>query len=164
MVTVSEKEYVWELLGKIPDPDIPVLSIVELGLIREVEIVSNKEVNIILTPSYSGCPAMTVFKEDITAALEMHGFSKVNLKISLSPAWTTDWLSEEARRKLKNYGIAPPENENNREMLFTRQVNVTCPRCSNNETEMISRFSSTPCKALWYCNRCEQPFEYFKCH
>ncbi len=160
---IVSKEKVWELLSEIPDPDIPVLSIVELGLVRDVEVISESNVIVTLTPSYSGCPAMGVFKDDIITALNSSGFCEVEIKISLSPAWTTDWMSDVAKEKMRAHGIAPPEKEPESELRFARQKQVTCPHCGKQETKLVSRFGSTPCKALWYCDTCEQPFEYFKC-
>lgn len=171
-ITVSHKEMVsdttmvdkvWELLNTIPDPDIPVISIVELGIVRKVDIVSQKVI-VTITPSYSGCPAMNVFTDDIRHVLAANGFEDIEIKTILSPAWTTDWIKEEAREKMRQHGIAPPENDPDGEFIFVKQKHVTCPRCGNADSRLVSQFGSTPCKALWYCNNCNQPFEYFKCH
>ncbi|MBL0145002.1 MAG: phenylacetate-CoA oxygenase subunit PaaJ [Chitinophagaceae bacterium] len=153
---------VWDVLNQIPDPDIPVISIVELGIVRNVAVKDNN-VEVIITPSYSGCPAMHVFKEDIITTLTNIGAKKVEISITHSLAWTTDWLSNNVKEKLKNYGIAPPEQNSETEVLFSNKK-ITCPFCSGTYTKRTSQFGSTPCKALWYCNNCQQPFEYFKCY
>lgn len=162
-MVITAKEKVWELLNQIPDPDIPVISIVELGLVKDVEISDDSKVTVTITPSYSGCPAMSVFKDDIKVLLRENDFKEVEIKTSLTPAWTTDWLSPATKEKMRVHGIAPPEHEPDQGMLFCKQKPVACPRCGNHETKIVSRFGSTPCKALWYCNTCQQPFEYFKC-
>ncbi len=162
-MVITTKEKVWNLLNLIPDPDIPVISIVELGLVRDVEIIDENKAIITITPSYSGCPAMNVFKDDIRETLLKNDVKEVEIKTSLTPAWTTDWLSEDAKEKMRAHGIAPPEHEPGKEILFCKQKPVACPRCGNHETKIVSRFGSTACKALWYCNNCRQPFEYFKC-
>jgi ring-1,2-phenylacetyl-CoA epoxidase subunit PaaD len=138
----------WALLESVPDPEIPVVSVVDLGIVREV-----RPDKIVVTPTYTGCPATQVIERDIRAALDSAGFSHVAIETVLSPPWTTDWISEAGKVKLRAYGIAPP----------TRQV-VECPQCGSTETEEISRFGSTPCKALWRCRSCAEPFDLFKCH
>ncbi|HJW31288.1 MAG TPA: 1,2-phenylacetyl-CoA epoxidase subunit PaaD [Saprospiraceae bacterium] len=163
-LTAGTKAHIWEILEQIPDPDIPVLSITDLGLVREVEVTDDDQVTITISPSYFGCPAMTYFQDEIRRRLRLRGMRQLEIKTSLSPAWTTDWLSAEAKEKLRTHGIAPPENEGDTGMRFSAQKQVTCPRCSKTETHLVSRFGSTPCKALWFCEACEQPFEYFKCH
>lgn len=162
-VNPPTEAFLWNLLNQIPDPDIPVVSIVELGLVREVKITDKLKAEVTITPSYSGCPAQSVFTDDIKSLLKQNGFNEVEVKVVLSPAWTTDWLSNDTKEKMRLHGIAPPENEPEAEALFCKQNKVKCPRCGNNNTHIISRFGSTPCKALWYCNYCSQPFEYFKC-
>jgi ring-1,2-phenylacetyl-CoA epoxidase subunit PaaD len=157
-------ERVWELLDEIPDPDIPVISIVELGIVRNVEITDENKVVVTITPSYSGCPAMNLFKTEIKAVLENKGASNVEIKISHSPVWTTDWISEGTKEKLKKYGIAPPEHSTQSEAALFSIKKITCPNCNSIHTSLTSQFGSTPCKALWYCNDCNQPFEYFKCY
>ena len=160
------KDDVWTWLGTIPDPDIPVISITELGLVKDVEIMDEGRVMVTITPSYSGCPAMSVFKEDIQSLLKSKGVEEIEIKISHAPAWTTDWLSSAAKEKLKHYGIAPPEEScDTATKLFSESIKkVSCPHCQKRETKLISQFGSTPCKSLWYCNTCQQPFEYFKCY
>lgn len=162
LIILDEKK-VWDLLNTIPDPDIPALSIVDLGLVRKVEVAEGNNITVTLTPSYSGCPAMHVFSAEVIMLLKSEGANEVNINIALTPAWTTAWLSKDAKKKLQQYGIAPPEdNDQPGELFFKKQV--TCPHCLSTNTKRTSEFGSTPCKALWYCNHCQQPFEYFKCH
>jgi ring-1,2-phenylacetyl-CoA epoxidase subunit PaaD len=144
---------IWELLKEVPDPELPVLSIVDLGIVREVRI-SNNELEVILTPTYSGCPAMEMIRLDIRLKLSEHGLKNIKITEILSPAWTTDWITDEAKQKLKEYGIAPPDKQNE----------IHCPMCNSVNVKMISQFGSTACKALYQCNDCKEPFDYFKCH
>lgn len=157
---------IWKLLGTIPDPDIPVISITDLGLIKQVEVKEEGNIIVTITPSYSGCPAIGVFKDEIQQVLMKSGAKHVEIKVSYSPAWTTDWLSENTREKLKQYGIAPPEKScDTVTRLFSDSMKkIACPHCMQNNTQLLSQFGSTPCKSIWYCNTCSQPFEYFKCH
>ncbi len=157
------EQQLWEILDQVMDPEIPVLSLVDLGVIRKVEFVAgNPEITI--TPTYSGCPAMKVMEEDITARLNREGFSKIEIKTVLSPAWTTDWITEKGRKELQNYGIAPPEQSTaDKNVLLGHPKEITCPLCKSRETKMLSQFGSTPCKALYQCNDCQEPFDYFKC-
>jgi ring-1,2-phenylacetyl-CoA epoxidase subunit PaaD len=142
---------VWAVLESVPDPEIPVVSIVDLGIVREV-----MPERVTLTPTYTGCPATLVIEQMVRAALDEAGFSDVGIETTLSPPWTTDWISEEGRRKLLAYGIAPPRVAGEQE--------VECPQCGSAETEEVSRFGSTPCKAQWRCRSCLEPFDLFKCH
>ena len=146
-------EQIWEWLGSVPDPEIPVLSLVDLGVIRDV-VWDGDTLVVTVTPTYSGCPATRVINLDIEQALRAHGVEKVKLERRLSPPWTTDWLSAAGREKLSAYGIAPP---------VERGRDVACPRCGSNHTEKISQFGSTPCKAHFRCQDCLEPFDYFKC-
>jgi len=146
-------EQIWEWLGSVPDPEIPVLSLVDLGVIRDV-VWDGDTLVVTVTPTYSGCPATRVINLDIEQALRAHGVEKVKLERRLSPPWTTDWLSAAGREKLSAYGIAPP---------VERGRDVACPRCGSNYTEKISQFGSTPCKAHFRCQDCLEPFDYFKC-
>ena len=155
---------VWELLNNIPDPDIPVISIVELGIVRNVEVKDENRVVVTITPSYSGCPAMDLFKTEIKVLLENNGASNVEIRISHSPVWTTDWISEATKIKLGAYGIAPPEHSSQVQAGLFSNKKISCPNCNSTHTKRTSQFGSTPCKALWYCNNCRQPFEYFKCY
>ena len=163
MNTESTKQ-IWQILETIPDPEIPVISVVELGVIRKVEF-TDSETLITITPTYSGCPAMKVFEDDIIKTLEEKGYPKVKIKTVFSPAWTTDWMSEVALQKLLDFGIAPPQKgTNDKGVLFASgPKEVPCPQCKSIETEIISQFGSTACKALYKCNSCHETFDYFKC-
>jgi ring-1,2-phenylacetyl-CoA epoxidase subunit PaaD len=167
MVTTLERDIdlrqrAWDAAAGVVDPEIPVLTIADLGVLREVEV-KNGRVEVAITPTYSGCPAMNMIAVEIALALENAGFLKPNVRTVLSPAWTTDWMSEEGRRKLKAYGIAPPLPASSRRALFGVQE-VRCPQCGSGDTELLSEFGSTACKALWRCKSCREPFDYFKCH
>ena len=158
---IGERD-VWQLLEGVYDPEIPVLSVVEMGIVRRVELGAG-EVTITITPTYSGCPAMDTIAADIRGALGKTGLS-ITIKTVLSPAWTTAWLSEAGRNKLNNYGIAPPltPSGDKKALLMGERV-VKCPRCASTQTKMISQFGSTACKALFQCESCLEPFDYFKC-
>ncbi|WP_051241540.1 1,2-phenylacetyl-CoA epoxidase subunit PaaD [Stappia stellulata] len=153
----------WEIAAEVPDPEVPVLTIGDLGVLRDVRLLEDGAVEVDITPTYTGCPAMSVFTMDIETALLKAGFPSVRIRTVLSPAWTTDWLSEEAREKLRAYGIAPPAGKASRRALFGDDE-VACPRCGSLATEKVSEFGSTACKALWRCTACSEPFDYFKCH
>ena len=155
---------VWSLLEKVYDPEIPVLTVVDLGVIRDVKLVDEK-VEVVITPTYSGCPAMNVIEAGIRDVLSEAGFEDITVTTVLSPAWTTDWLSESGRKKLLDYGIAPPEKSSvNKQALFAKQQQIACPLCGSRDTEMVSQFGSTACKSLYKCRSCLEPFDYFKCH
>ncbi len=160
--TLSRDEILEILLG-VPDPEVPVLSVVDLGIVRDVEI--GERVTIVITPTYSGCPAMRVIEEDILAALAARGVVGARIRTVYSPAWTTEWLSAEAKARLEAYGIAPPGRVDRDAPLVTlthRRAAVRCPTCHSVDTEERSEFGSTACKALWRCRSCGQPFEAFK--
>ena len=140
---------IWAVLEGVPDPEIPVVSVVDLGIVRDVT-----EDRVMITPTYSGCPATEVIERSIREALDAAGYRQVQVETVLSPPWTTDWISERGREALARYGIAPPDLANA----------ATCPQCSSTDTEEISRFGSTPCKAQWRCRACLEPFDRFKCH
>jgi ring-1,2-phenylacetyl-CoA epoxidase subunit PaaD len=160
---MQSKESIFSLLSEIPDPEIPVISIVELGVIRDV-IISGKDIEVIITPTYSGCPAMKQMEDDVRKKMEEQGFENIKITTVYNPAWTTDWLSEEAKLKLQKYGIAPPEESTTDKSFLTgKPKHVTCPRCKSKNTVMISQFGSTACKALYKCNECLEVFDYFKC-
>jgi ring-1,2-phenylacetyl-CoA epoxidase subunit PaaD len=144
------------------DPEIPVLSIADLGVLREVRE-SDGMVEITITPTYSGCPAMRVIEMDIELALQRAGIDRFRIVTALAPAWTTEWMSEEGRRKLHAYGIAPPVRNAGRGALFGT-MDIACPRCQSTRTERLAEFGSTSCKALYRCRDCAEPFDYFKCH
>jgi ring-1,2-phenylacetyl-CoA epoxidase subunit PaaD len=152
----------WDAASRVVDPEIPVLTIADLGVLREVKV-SDGHVEVAITPTYSGCPAMNMIALEIEIALEREGFAKPMIRTVLSPAWTTDWMSEDGRRKLREYGIAPPQPASSRRALFGVQE-VACPQCGSTNTELLSEFGSTSCKALWRCKSCSEPFDYFKCH
>lgn len=157
------KNQIITALSQIPDPEIPVISIAELGVIRDV-IVSDNAVEVILTPTYSGCPAMKQMEDDIRTKLLELGFLNILLTTVYNPPWTTDWLTAEAKLKLQNYGIAPPEESTTDKSFLTgNKKNITCPRCKTTNTYMVSQFGSTACKALYKCNNCLEAFDYFKC-
>ena len=156
---------IWKILKDIPDPEIPVLTVLDLGIIREV-LLHDDEAEVIITPTYSGCPAMDMITMNIRMALLENGFKNVKVSTVLSPAWTTDWMSEEGKRKLKEYGIAPPNSRQQvcNNDLFALHEAVQCPQCNSYHTRRISEFGSTACKALYQCLDCKEPFDYFKCH
>ncbi|NHQ89442.1 1,2-phenylacetyl-CoA epoxidase subunit PaaD [Janthinobacterium lividum] len=163
---------VWAWLGDVPDPEIPVISVVDLGIVRAVDVVSGEECIVTITPTYSGCPAMQVIADAVTDALRSHGVAKVTLVNQLAPAWTTDWMSEAGKAKLKGYGIAPPQQQvidisglrGGVKRQAMPKLDVICPNCGSAHTQLTSQFGSTPCKALYKCIDCREPFDYFKCH
>jgi ring-1,2-phenylacetyl-CoA epoxidase subunit PaaD len=169
--TPSSVQEIWHLMSQINDPEIPAISIVDLGIVRDIELSAaahntNPQVTITITPTYSGCPAMDVISMNIRMALLAHGFKNIQIKTLLSPAWTTDWMSAEGKEKLKAFGIAPPNPSHSvcTPALFQENEIVECPHCGSDHTKMVSRFGSTACKALYQCNDCNEPFDYFKCH
>lgn len=149
MVTVIDTAALWQVLEGVPDPEIPAVSVVELGIVRTVT-----PERVTITPTYTGCPATQVIERDIRDALDAAGFRHVTVETVLSPPWTTDWVSETGKAKLHAYGIAPPSEART----------ATCPQCGSTDTEELSRFGSTPCKAQWRCRSCLEPFDRFKCH
>jgi ring-1,2-phenylacetyl-CoA epoxidase subunit PaaD len=152
----------WDVVASVVDPEIPVLTIADLGVLRDVTI-DDGRVEVSITPTYSGCPAMNMITLEVELALEREGFRDSTVRTVLAPAWTTDWMSEEGRRKLREYGIAPPQAASSRRALFGVDQ-VACPQCGSTDTELLSEFGSTSCKALWRCKKCREPFDYFKCH
>jgi ring-1,2-phenylacetyl-CoA epoxidase subunit PaaD len=158
------KKEIWTLLEEVKDPEVPVLSVVDLGIIRSVNT-SRERIDIVITPTYSACPAMDVISMDIRLKLIEKGYRNVHIQQQLSPAWTTDWMSEEGKKKLKAFGIAPP---NPKQQFCTtdmfRQEAVQCPRCDSWHTELISQFGSTACKSMYRCVDCKEAFDHFKCH
>ncbi|WP_288385074.1 1,2-phenylacetyl-CoA epoxidase subunit PaaD [uncultured Acinetobacter sp.] len=154
----------WDILSQISDPEIPVLSITDLGMIRGVEINNQDEIIIKLTPTYSGCPATDLLKAEILSAFEQQGLSPAQVVIDLSQAWTTDWMTDTAKRKLKAYGIAPPQGDAHQcGTHVALQDGIKCPHCHSRHTRLVSEFGSTACKALYKCQSCLEPFDYFKC-
>ncbi|MEP7144637.1 MAG: 1,2-phenylacetyl-CoA epoxidase subunit PaaD [Ferruginibacter sp.] len=164
----TEEEKIWGILETVADPEVPVLSVTDLGIIRNVIFLpgASASVEVLITPTYSGCPAMDAISFDIRLKLLEHGYKNIKITSILSPAWTTDWMSEAGKEKLKAYGIAPP---NPKQVvcdtrLFAESEAIQCPLCNSYHTKLISRFGSTPCKALYQCQDCKEPFDYFKCH
>lgn len=162
---------IWDWLAEVPDPEIPVISLTDLGIIRAVDWQDDTLV-VTVTPTYSGCPATAVINLDIENHLREKGVDQIRLERRLSPAWTTDWISEAGREKLRAYGIAPPIEGTRADGQVIARIGaltgsnlvVACPRCQSNDTRRVSQFGSTPCKASWVCNACLEPFDYFKCH
>ena len=167
---------VWGWLAEVSDPEIPVISIVDLGIVRDVQLAADDACVVTITPTYSGCPAMQVIADAVTEALHARGVGQVKLVNQLSPAWTTDWMSESGKAALKGYGIAPPAEKVidisglrggvHAAIARTPQarLSIACPICGSTHTEITSQFGSTPCKALYKCLDCREPFDYFKCH
>jgi len=160
---------VWQWLEQVTDPEIPVISVIELGIVREVDVLADGSCSVTITPTYSGCPAMQVIADDIRAVLQSHGMSEVHIKSRLTPAWTTDWMSEAGKAKLSTYGIAPPVQQ----VIDMSAIGlagrapalaVACPQCGSLHTRLVSQFGSTACKALYRCVDCLEPFDYFKTH
>jgi len=156
------RQRAWDAASRVVDPEIPVLTIADLGVLRDVAV-SDGHVEVAITPTYSGCPAMNMIALEIELALEREGIRGSKIRTVLSPAWTTDWMSDDGRRKLREYGIAPPQAASSRRALFGVEQ-VACPQCGSIDTEVLSEFGSTSCKALWRCKSCREPFDYFKCH
>ena len=156
---------IYEFLKEIEDPEIPVINIVELGIVRNIELIEST-VFIYITPTYSGCPAMKVIEDQILVLLKEKGIKNIKIKTVYSPAWTTEWITEQTKKKLRNYGITPPSKvtpENIFPFLQDTKKSINCPFCNSSNTALTSKFGSTPCKALHFCNNCQQPFEEFKC-
>ena len=151
-----------DLLEQVKDPEIPVISIRELGVLREVTV-NGDRVEVTITPTYSGCPAMDVMREDVEKALREAGIERFTVKQVLSPAWTTDWISVSGKKKLMDYGIAPPPHTSDIRALKGGVPVTTCPQCGSTDTVLVSHFGSTACKALYKCNACQEPFDLFKC-
>ena len=178
MVTIDKNMdtvAVWQLLREVHDPEVPVLSILDLGIVRDIRVVQpgsgqpapgTSQLEIVITPTYSGCPAMDMIRQQIATTLEQHGYGHVRITTVLSPAWTTEWMSQEGKDKLKAYGIAPPNPLQQVCQIrpFHREEAVQCPHCGSYHTTLISEFGSTACKALYKCVDCREPFDYFKCH
>jgi ring-1,2-phenylacetyl-CoA epoxidase subunit PaaD len=163
--SVISEQKIWSILSTVADPEVPVLTILDLGIVRAVKL-NGDEIEIIITPTYTGCPAMDMIAMNIRLALAEHGYKQVKITSILSPAWTTDWMSEEGKQKLKSYGIAPPNPKQQvcDDKLFAAAEAVQCPLCNSYHTHRISEFGSTACKALYQCDDCKEPFDYFKCH
>ncbi len=160
----AEQVYAW--LSQVKDPEVPVLSILDLGIVRDVQVNEAGVCTVTITPTYSGCPAMDVIGMNIRMVLAGRGFSQMKVEMQLRPAWTTDWMSEDGKKKLKAYGIAPPQRmSSSGELgLFEEEPAIACPRCGSEDTRLVSQHGATACKAMYQCNSCHEPFEHFKCH
>lgn len=155
MVTIlKNNKHIWGLMEEVPDPEIPIINLVELGVIREINIEKNGKINIVITPTYTGCPAKQLFEDLIIEKLIENGFNDYSIVSKIHPVWTTDWLSEKTKNKLLKDGISPPTLDNK---------NIICPHCKSLNTKLASQFGSTPCQSLYTCNDCLEPFNYFKC-
>lgn len=156
-------QHIWSILKNVSDPEIPVLTVVDMGVVREVEEREGKVV-VSITPTYSGCPAMNEIESNIRWALEEAGYNEVEVKTLIAPPWTTDWMTDEGKQKLQEFGIAPPEGSSaDKSVLFGEAKKVTCPHCKSRNTTLVSQFGSTACKAMYKCEDCKEPFDYFKC-
>ena len=167
MVNNISREQIYEWLADVKDPEVPALSVLDLGIVRDISVGNDGNgsmVTVTITPTYSGCPAMDVISISIRMALAGYGISDVIINQQLSPAWTTEWMTEEGKRKLKEYGIAPPNRKAFQPLGLFEDEDVECPRCHSRHTQMVSQFGPTSCKALYKCENCKEPFEYFKCH
>ena len=161
----KEVSFIWDILNEIPDPEIPVISLVELGVVRGVEWVDT-QLQITITPTYSGCPAMRMMEMDIDQSLRKEGILDFKINRQYHPAWTTDWMSESTKSKLKTYGIAPPQAHTKQRigaLISDAPTEVPCPQCNSVNTKLIIEFGSTACKSLMKCNDCLEAFDYFKC-
>lgn len=164
---IANRDEILAILSKVKDPEIPMIDVVELGIVRDV-VMDKDELRVDITPTYSGCPAMQVIEREIVSTLKSHGFDNARVNTVFSPAWTTDWITDEAKQKLRDYGIAPPgtrsDFEGIAELVSLRRARPTtqCPFCGSSNTELKSEFGSTACKSIHYCNSCHQPFDHFK--
>lgn len=164
MIATANQSKALDLIKNIPDPEIPVITIADLGILRNV-VFKDDAVDVFITPTYSGCPAMMAIEKQIIQVLNDEGFEKVKVQMVYSPVWTTDWLTAEAKEKLRVYGIAPPEiSTSDKNALSLHPKKIKCPRCGSANSTRVSEFGSTACKALYKCNDCLEPFDYFKCH
>ncbi len=157
------RERAWEVAASVVDPEVPVLTIQDLGILRAVETAGDR-VTVTITPTYSGCPAVEAIRDDLMMALTAAGFAEVDVRLTLTPAWTTDWMSDEGKQKLRAYGIAPPTGRAARSGPIPLTLSVACPQCGSPDTREVSRFGSTACKALYECRACLEPFDHFRTH
>jgi ring-1,2-phenylacetyl-CoA epoxidase subunit PaaD len=160
--TAHTHQQLWDIVSKVPDPEVPVLTIADLGVLRSISVEDGLPI-ITITPTYSGCPAMDMIGMEIRLALLENGIRQFEIRTVLSPAWTTDWMSEAGKQKLEAFGIAPPVGKSFNQQLL-ENTTVPCPHCGSHHTQLISEFSSTACKAFYTCNDCQEPFDHFKCH
>ncbi|RTQ51705.1 phenylacetate-CoA oxygenase subunit PaaJ [Hymenobacter gummosus] len=162
--TIPTEDRIWQLLEEVADPEVPVLSILDLGIVRGVRV-ADGEVHVTITPTYSGCPAMGVIATEIRLRLLAEGITRLHIHNQLSPAWTTAWMTAAGKQKLEAYGIAPPKDVTGHVLnLFGQDEAIRCPHCQSANTRLVSQFGSTACKALYQCDDCLEPFDYFKCH
>ncbi len=161
MAAIKSEQQIWKWLADVPDPEVPVVSVIDLGMVRKVNV-AGSSVEVEVSPTYSGCPATEVIEDSIVSKLSDEGIEHVTVKRVLSPPWTTDWISESGKDKLREYGIAPPAGSASKRTLLGKG-DVCCPRCGTSETTVVSEFGSTACKASYKCDECLEPFEYFKC-
>jgi ring-1,2-phenylacetyl-CoA epoxidase subunit PaaD len=157
------REAAWRIAAAVPDPEIPVVTVEDLGILRAIEVDDTGAIHAKLTPTYSGCPATQLIEESVRQALTDAGFDDVQIDRELTPPWTTDWITEAGREKLRAFGIAPPVGTATTKRALFDDVRVACPRCGSTQTECVSEFGSTPCKAHYRCRACREPFDYFKC-
>jgi ring-1,2-phenylacetyl-CoA epoxidase subunit PaaD len=162
--TAAVRARAWAAAAAVVDPEIPVLTIADLGVLREVAVGEDGAVEVAITPTYSGCPAMHMIALEVELALARAGLAGARVRTVLSPAWTTDWMSQDGRRKLREYGIAPPPPPGSGRGALFGEARVACPRCGSEDTERLAEFGSTACKSLWRCRACREPFDHFKCH
>lgn len=160
-MSAHQRSSAWPIAASVVDPEIPVLTIEDLGILRDVTEDDRGRVHVQITPTYSGCPAMETIRQDLIDTLSIAGYRTVSVEFVLAPAWTTDWLSEEGRRKLLRYGIAPPQSRSEGGVV-PLTLGVRCPQCGSPHTRESSRFGSTACKSLWVCQACREPFDYLK--
>lgn len=163
--TVADLDVARAAAAAVPDPEVPVLTVADLGVLRSVELADDGAVDVLITPTYSGCPAMGTIEDDIRAAVRSAGFDEVRVRTVLSPAWTTDWMTDDGRRKLARYGIAPPGRRADGPVpvrIGRRPQAPACPQCGSSDVRELSHFGSTACKSLWRCNCCLEPFDHFK--
>lgn len=158
----GDLSHAWAVLEQVMDPEVPVVSVVDLGIVRDLDWQAG-HLHLVVTPTYSGCPATEVIEQDIRQALEQAGFAEPQLERRLTPAWNTDWISDLGRERLRAYGIAPPVGSSSKRSLLGESPQVVCPQCGSAHTELLSQFGSTACKALYRCRECLEPFDYFKC-
>ncbi len=151
----------WEIAARVLDPEVPVVTIEDLGILRAVDVADDGSVRVQITPTYSGCPAMESIREDLLAAFAAEGYSDVVVDFVLAPAWTTDWMTDEGKAKLEEYGIAPPQTRP-ADGVVPLRITLRCPQCGSPDTRELSRFGSTSCKSLWVCDACKEPFDHFK--
>jgi ring-1,2-phenylacetyl-CoA epoxidase subunit PaaD len=160
----------WDIAASVPDPEVPVVTIEDLGILRTVDVEETGAVRVAITPTYSGCPAMDTIRADLLTAFDRAGYHDVCVDFVLAPAWTTDWMTDEGKRKLEEFGIAPPsaldrtERRGSAGGVVPLTLSVRCPQCGSPDTRELSRFGSTACKSLWVCNACREPFDHFKAH